>query len=840
MNSILASLVHIKIFKNLRLFFTFCICILLRSYLFAQYPQLQKQGTPAIGQIKGILTDAANGELVEYAAVALLRSRDSSVVQGILTDSSGNFHFQEVPFGRYFIKITCVGYQNYTKDSLVIRPSNEILDLGKLKLIPVAVQTEEVVIESEKANIEIGPEKRVFNVEKNWVSQGGTAQDILQQIPSVTIDNEGRASLRGNGNVTILINGKPTALTGSNRSAFLEQIPANLIEKVEVITNPSARYDADGTAGIINIVLKQNQKPGYFGSINFNAGTNHKYNTGFTFSYGTSKINLSASYSFRYNQMWFNGFSFRKNILRDTLFYFDQNNRGNTIRRTHGANLSLEYRLNPKNSIALNVSLNTNENPRSETIDNRYLNESRIQTGSSPRNSFEDETRLGWDAGINFQKTFRNNEHKLVALANYSGNRSINTFTANQINNRLYNRFDERLSQQNRNNDKFDLSILQIDYLQPLQNGARLEVGYKGIARIVDSDFRAENYDFSIQRWENDANLTNHFIFKEQVHAVYGIYASKIKKIDYQVGLRLEQAFTLSEQLVQQGKYHYNYFSFFPSLHLSYKMNNIHNWQWNYTRRINRPEVGALNPFINYTDPLNQRKGNPFLRPEYINSFELQHIYYSKKLTLTSTLYYRLTTSQIVRYRYLNAEGIAITTFENLNDGHSYGAEFIAINRWTKFWNTTTSFNLFGLELNDATLTGGMIRRGVSFVGKVISNFTIAKNLDFQLSYDITGPRVIPQGKFYEIHALDAAIRYTVLKGKGTVIININDIFDTRRFRIFTQSPSFEQEFIRKRETRILYIGFNYNFGNMKLQQSNKGRRQNRENSSETGGEIQF
>jgi outer membrane receptor protein involved in Fe transport len=819
--------------------FCFFIFLLFFQYISAQQPGFRGQGGPPVGQIKGFLIDPSTKEYIEYAAVALIRSRDSIAVHGILTDSTGKFHFTELSYGRYAIKISCIGYKNYFKDSLLIRPGKEIIDLGNLELIPVALTTEDVVIEAERGNLEIGAEKKVFNVEKNLVSQGGTAQDILQQIPSVTIDSDGQASLRGNGNVTILINGKPTALTGNSRSAILEQIPANLIDKVEVITNPSARYDADGAAGIINIVLKQNRKPGYFGSINFNAGTNYKYNTGFTFSYGTSKFNLSTSYSFRYNEMWLNGYSFRKNSLADTFFYFDQNNNGNTIRRTHGANLSLDYRINDKNTLGLNASFNTNTNPKFEALENRYLNERKIQTDNSPRFNFEDESRLGWDFGLNYQKLFKNSEQKLIALFNYSGNRSVSEFNARQTG-WLPERYYGEIRQRNGSKDNFDLGILQIDYLNPFKNGGRLEAGLKSIVRNIDNDFLAESYNFSSASWVNDIHLTNHFVFNEQVHAAYGIYAGKFKKIDYQAGLRLEQAFTQSEQLTQKGAYQYNYFSFFPSLHLAYKLNDLNHFQLNYSRRINRPEVSSLNPFINYTDPLNQRQGNPFLRPEYINSYELQHILYSKKLTLTSTLYYRLTTSQMVRYRYLNEAGIAITTFNNLNDGHSYGAEFIAINRWTKFWNTTASFNLFGLELKDAAITGGVARRGVSFVGKVISNFTIVKNLELQLSYDVIGPRVIPQGKFYEIHALDAALRYSLLKGKGTITFNVSDIFDTRRFRIYTESSNFQQEFMRKRESRIAYLGFNYNFGNMKPQQNNKNRRQNREGGGDSGGDMQF
>jgi outer membrane receptor protein involved in Fe transport len=822
----------------------FCVSLFflvfsIQHIIYAQKPGLKGQGGPAVGQIKGSLIDPSTKEHIEYAAVALIRSRDSSVTRGILTDSTGKFLFTEIPYGKYAIKVSCIGYKNYFKDSLMVRPGKEIIDLGNLELIPVTLTTEEVVIESERGNLEIGAEKKIFNVEKNLVAQGGTAQDILQQIPSVTIDSDGQVSLRGNGNVTILIDGKPTALTGSNRSAILEQIPANLIDKVEVITNPSARYDADGTAGIINIVLKQNRKPGYFGAVNLNVGTNNKYNTGFSFSYGTPKFNLSTSYSFRYNEMWFNGNSFRKNILRDTSFYFDQNNNGDAIRRTHGANLSMDYRINPKNTIGLSASFNANTNPRFETIENRYLNEGKIQTDNSPRFSSEDESRLGWDCGLNYQKLFKNSEQKLTALFNYSGNRSVFEFSARQTG-WLPGRYYGEIQQRNSSTDNFDLGILQIDYTNPLKNGGRLEAGFKSIVRNIDNDFLAESYNFSSESWVNDTNLTNHFVFTEQVHAAYGIYSGKFKKIDYQAGLRLEQAFTNSEQLTQEGAYKYNYFSFFPSLHLSYKLNDLNHLQLNYSRRINRPDVGSLNPFINYTDPLNQRQGNPFLRPEYINSYELQHILYSKKITLTSTLYYRLTTNQIVRYRYLNEAGIAITTFNNLNDGHSYGAEFIAINRWTKFWNTTASFNLFGLELNDAALTAGATRRGLSFVGKIISNFTIIKNLEFQLSYDVTGPRVIPQGKFYEIHALDAALRYSILKGKGTITFNVSDVFDTRRFRIYTESPNFQQEFMRKRETRIAYLGFNYNFGNMKPQQNNKNRRQNREGGGDFGGDMQF
>lgn len=807
------------------------------SLLLAQPPSGDRPPQNPIGEVSGTITDGNTHTGLEYATVSLIRLRDSSVVGGMITDSTGIFHIKEIPFGKYRLRINYIGYKNYTNDSILITPRRPVLELGEISLASNETVMQTVEIEGTKGMIQITPEKKIYNVAQMGVTQGGTAQDVLEQLPSVTTDEDGKASMRGNGNLIILIDGKPSNLTGGSRSAVLDQIPANLIERIEVITNPSARYDADGTSGIINIVMKKNRKAGFFGSVNGNVGTNNKYNAGYNISIGNSKWNFSTGYTFRYTDNFLKSTGYRKNTIRDSVFYYDQRADGNVVHRNHMANASIDFRPKEGHSITLNGNYNRRGRPLWEKTEYNFLDQERVSSGYSSRPFNWVREGYGYEGGLAYTRDFKKKERKLNALVNYSRNFDDIRLYAHQT----YwlpdgSPSDTALRQQNTNITNNSTTTLQLDYVHPFKNKQRFEFGAKSITRTTDQDFLAEQYNFATENWFNDTNLSNRFNYTESVNAGYGIYAGEYKKWEYQLGLRLEQTFTVSDQRTTNQKYNYDYFSWFPSVHGAYKITDMRQIHFNYSRRVNRADFESLNPFLTYTDPLNTQRGNPQLRPEYINSFELQYVQYSNKLTLTATLYYRYLTEQMIRYRTLAENGVANMTWRNLNDNHSYGAEAIAVMRWFKWWNTNTSMNVYQIKLSDPSLITNANATGWAWVGKITSNFVLPKKIELQISYNYRSPFVLAQGEMKHMHGMDASIKIPVLKDKGSILANVTDIFNTRQFMVLNQGPGFTQDFTRKRETRIAYIGFTYAFGNLKSQPKQKKRTGKPEGGDDGGG----
>jgi iron complex outermembrane recepter protein len=786
-------------------------------------PNGDKTGTLATegnATLKGQVLAKEGGAPIEYANVALFRGRDTIALKGVMTDSLGLFAFEQLPYGRFRILISYVGFRPLRYDSIILRPESPFVQLKPISLIGAETVLEGVSIESERAILEIGVEKKTFNVEKNIVSKGGTAADILAQLPSITVEQDGTVNMRGNGNVNILIDGRPSALTGTGkRGAALDQIPADLIEKVEIIANPSARYDPEGVSGIINIVLKKSTVQGTYGTVNVNVGTRDKYNGGFVLSHSWGDLTLSSGYTFRYANNYTRGVSDRKNTFADTSYFFDQLDNGDDLNRTHLANAGLEYKLTPLSILAVNGNLNIRNRSRIEQQGFTYLDQERVETGFSDRRVVTPSEGLGWESGVNFTQNFKTPGRRLFVLANFSTGNNKEAINARQIGiNRLTNLpYDYPLEQLNTTRIQSQVITGQLDYIHPLRNTVRLEAGFKTIHRLTDNDLSATDFNHVIARWENNPQISNRFAFTERTYAAYGIYYREWKEFKAQFGLRLERTDVIANQRTT-GQYNtYPYWSLFPSLNLSYKIKMGHDLQFNYSRRINRPELDNLNPFIDYSDPLNLRMGNPALRPEFIHSMEGMYVFSSERVTMSASIYYRLTTQQMIRYRTLQDDGAALMTFRNLSTNQSYGSEWILINRWTKKLNSTTSINAYGLNLNDWQLTQ-RARTGFAYNAKTLINWTIFPRFDAQFSYNYRSEMVIAQGEIKPIHYCDIGLRYSFAKNKWTATANLSDVFDTRQFAIHSVGRGFDQQFVRKRETRILFVGLAYSFGNMKLQ----------------------
>ncbi len=812
--------------------FTLLLCFSV-AIVFAQEREKRNEN-PKIGTFSGIILDNDTKLPVEFATISIHAKKDSSVTTGGVSNEKGVFSIKEIPAGRYFIKIGFMGYENYFRDSVNFTPQNPEMNLGKIFLRTSSKMLKDVVVVAEKELMQNSIDKKVFNVEKSGVTEGGTAADVLQNIPSVNVDADGNVALRGSGNVNILIDGKPSTLTGTSRAAILEQLPAGSIESIEVITNPSAKYDPEGMAGIINIVLKKNRAAGYNGSVLLSAGTRNKYTGNLTLNYRNKKWNLSTNYNYRYNEMFNVGTTNRTNFLGDSLSFLESHLRGDNISPSHFGKINADYNINEKNTVSLGIGYNTRTRSRTQNAFYYNLDKNHLLDTRNERTNLETEKSNTIDVNFGYRKTFVKPQQDLYFSALYS----LNTENTNLA--FLQKDFDKNdkliavqpLDQQNLRNGNQQNSVFQLDYVHPIKNG-KLEMGAKTVLRKMDDDFFATSLNRDSNQWEENKILTNRFLYTDQVLSAYFIFAKNLNNWSLQAGLRGEQTYFQTSQFATQQNTNRDYFSLFPSVHLSNKISKNAEIQASYSRRINRPNSGALNPFTDFSDPFNLRSGNPLLNPEFINAYEISYLQNAENITFSAALFFRETTNLITRVTTSETATVLRTSFQNMNKAQSIGMDGSMQIDATKWWNLNINGSVFRTEIQGTNGDAQLNSANFSWTAKAISTMKLPWKMDFQIAYNYNGKNVTPQGYMIPMQNLDLSLKKDVLKGKGSLNLRVTDIFNTRQFGAFTSSTTFEQNFIRKRESRIATINFTYRFG--AADKSGKGKGKKRETGSEGG-----
>jgi iron complex outermembrane recepter protein len=769
------------------------------------------------GTVTGKLTYDKEGEIlpVEFASIALFRSADSTAAGGAISDETGAFRLTGVPEGRYYLLIQSLGFKDYQKRNVRVSAEKTQVDLGTITLNEAARQLNTVTVTGQKELIEYSLDRKIINVDKLPTTLGGSALDIMQNVPSVTVDIDGNLSLRGSENVIILVDGKPSGLTGLDRQAVLDRIPASNIETIEVITNPSSKFDADGAAGIINIVLKKQKTPGFNGTAELNVGTRDKYNASINLNNRLDKVNLFMSYNFRDRRRFTYRNNNRINLNNEDLYFLEQRQDGISRDVNHNLQVGFDWQAADQFQVSGSVLYRPEYDRDRDWGTYRYFNNNQILTQLINRNTDEEETGSGFDYVLGLRKTFDKKNRLLTFDA------TLSTSTSDQLS--LFSQttrdvlgmpMQADLFQRNTRLNDNRVAVMQLDFVEPLKNNAKFESGLKYTNRLLDGDFQFENRLGDSQLWIPDPTLSNRFIYDEHTSAAYANYGQELKKWSYQVGLRLENTNLITEQRTTDEVNTQNYTYLFPSAFLNYQLSKAQKMQANYTRRINRPWVRALNPFTDISDPLNIRFGNPNLRPELINSFELSHLWYGKTTSLTSTAFYRATTDNVTRYRRLRDDGVTEQTYLNLARSYSYGMEFVVNQDITSWWKANGNFSYFIATIKgDPGVPDVLTQTNRSWTARINSNMTIAKGFDSQVSVNYRSPFIIPQGEIQSFFNVDVGVKKDVLKGRGAITLRVSDIFNTLRFRINTFGEGFTSYTEAKRESRIAFIGFTYRFG---------------------------
>lgn len=790
------------------------------------------------GEIRGKVVDKNSNTPIESADVTLHRSSDSSFVTGTGTDASGSFVLSSIPYGRYFLRANLVGYNFAVVSGITLNPNSTVINLDPVKLSTGTTTTEEIVVESEKSMIEFRPDKKIFNVSKNPNTQGSTLIDLLKDIPAVTVDQDNNVSLRGSEGVKLLIDGRPSGLDGSNRAAILEQIQASDVESIELITNPSAKYEAEGSSGIINIILKKNENKGfgYNGTVALNMGTRDKYNGQFSLNLKNNKVNVFGNYSYNSRNMVTSGFNQRYNYISTNSYFSDITNDGSRRMRGHNIKLGMDYYVDQLNTIGVVFNYRNNERGRYDLGYSREFDPSGNLTSDYFNTVTSNDKGYNFDISANYMLRFKTPQQVLTAEISYARDKDED----------ISNTFDTFImpvnpTPENRNeieNEMEDEYTAKIDYVHPFNKDTRLEVGYKSDYEKLDNDFVREQFNYNTNQFETDFNSSNRFIYKEQVHGLYAIYLQQIGGFGFSLGARMEHTRINGELVNPSQIFERNYTDFFPSASISQKLSKTSEIQLSYAKRVRRPRTRQLNPFTSITmmgGSNSLQQGNPNLNPEFTDSYELSYIHYLPFATVTPSVFYRRTKDEIARTITLIDSITTLTSFVNYNKSSSYGGEVLVNSQPFKFWTINGTFSYYKTEVDATNLGSGQKNSGYTWSARGMTSYILPADLSMQLSYFYHGKRISAQGSFEPFQMMDVSIKKDLFDKKLSVSFRVSDVFNTGKFRANITGDNFTQIFERSRDSRAFFLNLTYKFGQEDKKQNRKRRENNNDSDSEDG-----
>ena len=801
--------------KRKVLFLTLTIC-LITVKLFAQ--------TAGFGKISGKIIEEQTNEAIPFASAILLDKQTKAIVRTVQSEMDGSFAITNLPKGEFVFKASYVGFQTMVRESVLISDQVNEVNFGTIKMKPAKGNLlNEVTISAPKATMQMGIDKKVFTVDQSLVSEGGSASDLLENVPSVQTDIDGNVSLRGSSGVKVLIDGKPSLIAGGSVAQILQSIPASSIESVELITNPSAKYDAEGQSGIINIVLKRNKKLGFNGSLALTAGSKNSYNGNTSLSFQNKKINLYGNYSYRDGNRdggGYNNISYF-NTPNPTAFA-NQNTDSKSSDKGHNVKAGIDYYLAEKSIISFSTGFNIRENNRNELLAINQFNSSLNPLELSNRLNTNNGSGDSFDLNLDFTQKFKKPKEELTVNFGYSEGNNDNFQVYNT---KIYNVNGTNVSpnaaiQRNNSLGSNRNYNAQLDYSLPFGKTGKIEAGYKSQIRVGGNNKFAEILNLTTNVYDFDYTQSNDFNSTDQVHAIYANYQNQINNFGYQFGLRGENA-SLNTDL---GAYNNNilnytpgkvaYTRLYPSIFLSQKLAAEQQVQLSYSRRVNRPRAWDTNPFLDVADPLNYRQGNPNLRAEDVHAFELGYSKYWTKFSLTSSLYLRQTNDVIQRIiTEPDANGITISTPQNLTRNISSGIELIGKYDVVKAWNFTTNINVYQSKIKGVPAFGIVENAGFSYNANLTNNFTLPYGITLQIKGDYRSKEVMAQGKRNAMYGMDAGAKYDFNNKKSSLSLNIRDVFASRKWSMTTTGNTSIVDFSRYMQGTMANLTFSYRFG---------------------------
>jgi len=750
---------------------------------------------PLLGQGKFHLTgkvlDSLNRSPLAFATVRVLNAEGNGLVSGAITGDDGSFSV-DLQAGRYVAEIDFMGYQSYRTSSFNLSKEEPTHQLPNVMLSSTSKTLDEVVIQAEKSSLELSLDKRIFNVGQDLATKGGTATDILMNIPSVSVDPEGGVRLRGSDNVRILIDGKPSGLVSFKGGSGLQQLQGSMIERVEVITNPSARYEAEGMAGIINIVLKKDNSQGFNGSFEVITGHPVNYGAAANVNFRHRKVNFFVNYSIAYREQPGVGTQYQETYNQDLVHVTQQSNNGYMTGFNNSIRGGIDFYFSEKSVLTGSYLWRRSDASRVTKIHYEdYLDPGYIPIGTTDRRQDEDEVEPNSEYSLIYKRSFARKGHDLTGEIKYLDNweSSDQLFTTN-----IYPA-DQTASSttiERSLNDEYEKQFLvQLDYVHPFAKEGKFETGVRASFRDMENDYLVSRQNDS-GGYDPLPGLDNVFLYDENIQAAYGILGNKTGKFSYQAGLRAEWTDVKTTLVETQEVNPRKYANLFPSAHVTWDLPSQNAIQASYSRRVRRPFYNDLSPFMTFSDNRNFFSGNPDLNPEFSNVFEVGHIKYFEIGTLTSSVYYRDTDDKIQSIRTVDpVTGFARTMPRNLKGERSYGIEFVSNLNPVKWWKVDLNFNFFHSRIDGSNIDESYLRTTYSWFARATNRFTLPKGFDAQVRANYEAPQKTAQGERKSLYYFDLSFAKDILKGQGTLNLSVLDLFNTRRMRTITEGEDF-------------------------------------------------
>ena len=782
---------------------------------------------PKLGRVYGKILDNATGLPVEYASVQVLWYSKDSLLGGSLVKPNGDFAVDGLPsFGQIRVKVQFIGYKNYIQKVYLSPPDKVDQDLGDIRLMLDDKTTREVEITAEKSTVTLGIDRRIYNVDKDLSAKGGTAVDVMKNVPGVTVDADGNAQLR-NQSPTIFVDGRPTSLT-------LQQIPADQIERVEIITNPSVKFDASATGGILNIIMKRNTKPGYNGMLMSYIGTGDRYGGMANLNLKGGPWNVSLMYSYNQSINNNNGYTNRTQLndtTKTVLGYFNQKNIARMLNRFNFGKIGIDYNINNRNTITFSEMImggefNTNDIQNYAVLGSNqttYLSGDRINNQTAKFNHFTSQ--------LLYRKTFPKVGKELTFDLNNNFTISNNSylFSTFMPYDSLGNRTGENFYQKNIGSTDANQFTFQADYVNPISETKKIELGVKSYYKYSDSKNNTSNAIVTAETFERDSAMSNHYKIDDIINAAYINYSAKtFFGIGYQAGLRFEQSYYSGKIADKNLAFSYSYpsnsndilKSLFPAIYFSKKLKKNQELQLNVSRKIQRPNFFQLMPFVMFADNQNRRIGNPQLKPEFRNISEINYNKIFSKGSYLGSGYFRYEEQPITEIAYFSPNPgestVLINTTINGKNSFRYGIENTVKLTFFKNLDVTLNANAFYIYIKGLVVENQpeVTAEGYAYNTKGTISYKFPKNITLQVNGNYESPRILLLGYSKPIYSIDVSLNY-MIKTKWILNATLSDAFNTRVSGTHYETPYYVQDLSRRRETRYVRFTVSYLFGKM-------------------------
>ncbi|HEX2936567.1 MAG TPA: TonB-dependent receptor [Bacteroidales bacterium] len=814
------------------------ICSIVSFNIFAQAPRgsFDPANMPKESVISGKVLDHSSSAPIEYATIGVFSMRDSSLVTGGITGPDGLFTIDKLPYGRFYLDISFVGFKKFRVNNVALNPNKKAVNIGEVKLETASTALNEVEVVGNRNQVEYKIDKKVVNVSSNIIAAGGTAVDALENTPSVQVDIEGNVSLRGSSSFTVLIDGRPSVLEGSDA---LQQIPASAIQNIEIITNPSAKYNPEGSSGIINVVMKKQKQIGINGVVNSSVSTNGGYSGDFLVNIRKSKLNyyIGANYNKMRNKN--TGVSNKEIYGIDTTTFEDINSGGYFNRKGYGVKGGVDFFMDAKNTFSLSGSY------REFQMGNESDNQTRYYKNAG-NTLFFDQYTIGSsnftrkhphkEGNLNYIHKFNDNGHQLEVLLNYSEGpgteesfRSIDTTNMNWVPDITKNTFQERTVEGGYENE----FTTKVDYAIPFNDRSKFEAGYQGDYEYSKEKYKIENYNNTSKNWIEDYSRANNREFKDHVQSLYSTFSSSlVNVVDYQVGVRLEHSNRILEQKISGTENVFNKLDWFPTIHLSRKLPGELQVQTSYTRRIRRPREMQLDPTEIRMNERNIRIGNPDLKPSYTNSYEFNvQKSFNGKGFISGELFHRNTTGLIENFTQIK-DTITYSTYRNLSADYSTGFEGMINMPLTKWWTLNTSVSLYNYKIDSGSDDAYAANDNSTFTwnARINSMFRLKWGTSIQLMGFYNAASITSQGTRDAMFFTNIGVRQDLMNRKLTLSVQVRDLFGANKFESTTQGPNFKNFSSMKRQSQIVTFSISFKINNYKADRKERG---NRDDSNE-------